>query len=120
MGGCHRLTRLRVTRGAATPFETSLHWRRNLWTGRPAASPRPGRCRVSIRLPAGPGERVTGVDHSLPTVRRIPAQPGNPNKGRRNPAPGATERLRHLTDCAVTGPEYRLFRTLAGYMPSRP
>lgn len=120
LGGCHGLVRLRVTRAAATPFETSLHWRRNLWTGRPAASPRTGRCRVSFRSPAGPGERVAGVDFSLPTVRGIPAQPGNPNKGRQDTPRGATERVRDFTDCAVTGPEYRIFRTLAGYMPTRP
>ncbi len=66
LGGCHRLTRLRVTRAAATPFETSLHWRRNLWTGRPAASPQPGRCGVSIRTPAGPGERAPGWSTPYP------------------------------------------------------
>ncbi|KDN83028.1 hypothetical protein KCH_51740 [Kitasatospora cheerisanensis KCTC 2395] len=36
MGAGYGLPRLRVTRGAAAPLETSLHWRRNLWTGRPS------------------------------------------------------------------------------------
>ncbi|GAB3128727.1 hypothetical protein GCM10027160_54510 [Streptomyces calidiresistens] len=89
---------LRLSAGVAFPLETSLHWRRNLWTRRRAAEAADG---------IEPGDRVTPLtvvgDRNVPfraavarreggaprnadcfpaTVRRIPAQCSNSNKGR--------------------------------------